>query len=333
MPASAVRTFTDPDAYHAAIQNAEVEGVVTARGTYRTELTRIRLHRLWMQRGSESLPRVMNCKVDGTRLGILFATDENQPAHHVGGLELPPGEFIVGSGSDYHYRSSAACRWGAMSLPVGDLAVAGRAIIGRDLGVPSRTYRVRPPTALLARLLSLHDAAGQLAKNAPDILAKDEVARAIEQALVDAMVRCMTEGEAAATRSLHQHHAKVMRRLETFLEENSDHNLYAAELCAAAAVSDRTLRALCQEHLGMSPTRYLWLRRMHLARHALRTADAATTTVTEIATNYAFWELGRFAVAYRSLFGESPSATLRRQPEDPRPQKITGSPWQLPESA
>jgi hypothetical protein len=45
MPSSAVRTFTDPDAYHAAIQNAEVQA---ARGQYRTELTLIRLHRLWM---------------------------------------------------------------------------------------------------------------------------------------------------------------------------------------------------------------------------------------------------------------------------------------------
>jgi hypothetical protein len=43
--------------------------------------------------------------------------------------------------------------------------------------------------------------------------------------------------------------------------------------------------------------------------------------------------LGRFSVGYRSLFGESPSAALRRPPDDPGPQKIIGSPWHLPESA
>jgi len=54
---------------------------------------------------------------------------------------------------------------------------------------------------------------------------------------------------------------------------------------------------------------------MHLARRALRNADAERTTVTEIASDYGFWEFGRFSVAYRSLFGESPSTALRRPSE------------------
>ena len=148
-----------------------------------------------------------------------------------------------------------------------------------------------------------------------------------------AMVSCLSGGEAAESGSARHRHAVIMRRLEELLEANPDRTLYVAELCRAAGASERTLRACCQEHLGMSPTRYLWLRRMHLARRALRMADPAATSVTEVATSYGFWELGRFSVAYRSLFGESPSASLRRPPDDPRPQKNTGSPWQLPESA
>jgi hypothetical protein len=53
---------------------------------------------------------------------------------------------------------------------------------------------------------------------------------------------------------------------------------------------------------------------MHLARRALMLGDPAKANVTQTATEYGFWELGRFAVSYRQLFGEPPSATLRRSP-------------------
>jgi transcriptional regulator GlxA family with amidase domain len=62
----------------------------------------------------------------------------------------------------------------------------------------------------------------------------------------------------------------------------------------------------------MGPIRYLRLRRMNLAHRALLAADPAQKTVTEIATGHGFWELGRFSVEYRTLFGEPPSASLRR---------------------
>ena len=88
--------------------------------------------------------------------------------------------------------------------------------------------------------------------------------------------------------------------------------MHAPEMCKAVGVSNRTLTTCCQEALGMSPHRYLRLRQLHLAHRALTLNESATTTVTEVATAYGFWDLGRFAVAYRAVFGERPSVTLGR---------------------
>jgi AraC-like DNA-binding protein len=54
------------------------------------------------------------------------------------------------------------------------------------------------------------------------------------------------------------------------------------------------------------------------SRRALEKADPAATRITDIATEFDFWEFGRFAVAYKSAFGESPSTTLRKDCESSR---------------
>jgi transcriptional regulator GlxA family with amidase domain len=54
---------------------------------------------------------------------------------------------------------------------------------------------------------------------------------------------------------------------------------------------------------------------MNLVRRALLRAGSSTTTVTRIATDHGFWELGCFSVNYHAMFGETPSETLRRPAE------------------
>ena len=105
-----------------------------------------------------------------------------------------------------------------------------------------------------------------------------------------------------------------MRKFRRILDDNPDRPSYVPEICAAIGVPERTLRYCCQDHLGMSPKRYLVLRRLNLAYRALDAAIAAETTVTEIATRFGFWHFGRFAGSYRSTFGELPSVTLHRPP-------------------
>jgi AraC-like DNA-binding protein len=85
-----------------------------------------------------------------------------------------------------------------------------------------------------------------------------------------------------------------------------------AELCTAYEVPRRTLNRAFQTALGMGPATYLRRVRLNGARRALRQRSARAPTVTDVALEFGFWHLGRFAQQYNKLFGESPHETLRR---------------------
>jgi transcriptional regulator GlxA family with amidase domain len=77
------------------------------------------------------------------------------------------------------------------------------------------------------------------------------------------------------------------------------------------------LRYAFQEVCGVSPKRFALRQRLRAARETLRTADPDQITVTEVATLYGFFELGRFAGQYKAAFGETPSRTLRARVRHP----------------
>jgi AraC-like DNA-binding protein len=310
-------TFTDPQMYQSAIRPAQVEVVVTTKGEFHAELKRIELSKLWVQSGRMNLPVISHSAVSAERAPIFFLTKGNQAAYRYGGLNTSLGEIIaVKAGSTHYSRSEATTHWATLSFKCEDLAVVGRILVGRELTPPSVTHCLRPSPALMARLLNLHEAARKFADVPAHILASSEPARALEHALTHALITCITDGSTVEMRLGARQHLVILTRFEDFVTANNNRPLYLAEICAAVGVSDRMLRMCCQEHLGMGPVRYLWLRRMHLARRALMEATPLTATVATIAMDYGFWELGRFAVRYRELFGEVPSASLLRPRHD-----------------
>jgi hypothetical protein len=46
-------------------------------------------------------------------------------------------------------------------------------------------------------------------------------------------------------------------------------------------------------------------------------ADARTATVKGIALEHGFYQMGRFAIRYKALFGKSPSESLQQPPVAP----------------
>jgi len=229
----------------------------------------------------------------------------------------PIGDIIVNNFDEMHQRTEAGFRMGSMSLTIDDLDAACKAITGREFSVAPFKHLVRPSAALMSRLLKSHETVGEIARTMPDLLERPEVVRALEQQLAYLMVRCLTEGTVSTMTNGSYRHDKIVARFEAYLEAHPGEPLYLTEICAAVGAPERTLRIACAEHLGIGPIRYLALRRMHLVRRALLRGDSSTT-VTRVATDHGFWELGRFAVAYRMLFGETPSASLYRPPDDGR---------------
>jgi AraC-like DNA-binding protein len=316
VPWSKSFTFADPFPYQAALRISDVEIFPTVKGEFRAELMQINLNQLWMQRGRENLPHVVAGTVRPVRKAISFLTKEREMVYC--GQRAPLGSIIIQKTDFQHRRNGADRNWGSMSLTHSDFDAACKAITGREFPGETLKVVVRPEQDLMSRLLKLHEMVGNIAETTPDILALSEVSRALEQQLIHLMIRCLTETETSKMSTGVLRHEIIVARFEEFLEANPDQPMYLMEICAGIGVAERTLRVACEEHLGMGPIRYLSLRRMHLVRRALLRADPSTATVTRVATDHGFWELGRFSVAYRALFGESPSESLRR-PADERP--------------
>jgi len=106
--------------------------------------------------------------------------------------------------------------------------------------------------------------------------------------------------------------AAIVRKVEDWMDGSSPETIQIGDLCRALHVSRRTLHRAFAVTLGMGPLRYLTRRRLTAVRTELRRCDSVAITVTDIATKYGFWQLGRFARQYRQLFGEKPSETRGR---------------------
>jgi transcriptional regulator GlxA family with amidase domain len=190
----------------------------------------------------------------------------------------------------------------------------GRALSGKPFSLPSERKILRPSPRNLARLRRLHAQVCRLAETKPKLLAHTEVARALEQGLIQTLVACLTAPNIRADGPIKRRRVSIMTRFEEVLAEHLSEPLLTTEFCELIGVTERTLRSCCAEFLGMSPVRYVLLRRLSRARVALRDAAPDGANLSELVRGLGFAELGRFEAAYGAAFGETPLTTLQRAP-------------------
>ena len=308
MPESSSSAFNDVEQFEAAFPAGRLN-LLLGSGRFEAHVTRVALPQLTLFGCSETLPAIAHIALRKQTAGLVFPTAENLPAR-VAGLDLRIGEVaVLGLGQRFHLCTPPLFSWG--------LILFGRKELNRWLGsrnVGQCVARLAPPHAVMRRLLRLCRRAGQAARTTPELVSDPGPASELEQALKETLALCLAEGTLHKLRPSCRDHGDIIERLEDVVRAGIRPSLRSSGLAALLGVSSRTLRLCCQEHLGMAPDQYVRLWRLNMARRMLLRSSPDVTTVREIAMQCGFPELGRFAVLFRSTFGEAPSTALRNLP-------------------
>ena len=329
MPESGAYSFTEPNGYELSIVEATVDLVVIGRGRFKASLTRVQFDELLLLRTREDLESVAHIALMEDLVFVAFSA-RFDPIPVWGGHELQASEMVVQSrGERLHCRAAGPSEKRFIALRPEQLAFWSRALTDQEIVAPPFSRVVRPSESSTLRLRHLHSSACGMAERAPERLAHPEVARSLEQELIHMLITCINREEPHSSYLCGSSDRLLMNRFEEAVAAHPGQPLHIPELCAAVGASERVLRVRCAKFLGMSPNRYLRLRRLKLVRSELENVDSGVSTVAEIAKRCGFDERGSFAGLYRSMYGEAPSTTLRRRIHRTKGHKFS----RLPDSA
>ena len=103
-----------------------------------------------------------------------------------------------------------------------------------------------------------------------------------------------------------------VRRAIAYIEERAGDDIDLSDIADAAHVGPRALQRAFRRAVDTTPLGYLRSVRLERAHEQLVAADGDDgTTVVAVASRWGFGHPGRFAGAYRTRYGRSPSETLR----------------------
>jgi AraC-like DNA-binding protein len=133
-----------------------------------------------------------------------------------------------------------------------------------------------------------------------------------ERLLLSLFTECMAQVVLYETDSIPGVSERHVRRAEEWIDAHLTEVIGVEDVAAALDVGVRSLQISFQRVRGYSPLESIRRRRLEHTRKALLQAEPGAT-VTTIATQFGFFELGRFSKRYRKTFGEAPSETLARR--------------------
>lgn len=228
--------------------------------------------------------------------------------------EIGPRRLLCGlDGADVDFATAESQQHWVLLVPqTAIIDYLGESTVERIRG--RRSMECNPD--LSRRLLALADQAVESTRHHEPAGPPGSSVQALRSDLMEAVAELISGNiETTTTTGVRKRH-RICRSLLAHMR-SLRRPTTVPELALAVGVDRRALERALQENLGLSPHKFVRIHRLNGLRRDLRSADPRLDSVTNLAMAWGFDELGRTAVDYRKLFGESPSVTLRRPHSTP----------------
>jgi AraC-like DNA-binding protein len=309
MPGGGSSIFTDASRYEAGL-GGMLDLLVLRPRQFQARLTWVELPHLRLLHAQEASARIAYTRLPPELAFVTFPT-QRDALLICSGVELQFGELMFHSrGEHLHQRTTGGACWGAISLSPEPLARFAHALADCNLVTPDVSQVMRPKPADRQRLLRLHAEAARIAERDLRHIAHREVAHALDQELMLALVRGLTGGSALTAGETIRRRSKISVGLEALFAVHPDRPLCLREISRAIGVSQQALRTDCTRLLGMSVERYQRLRRLRSAHRELARVSAAANGDL-IVQRYGFADIHQFATEYCKAYGAVPTVTGR----------------------
>lgn len=310
-------TCANADDFHTAVADTRFERIALGPNVTPARVTSARLGTIGLLRVEQDGLCLEIVRLPPDRVLIVFPT-RWAAAQLWQGIALRPGDLLlVPPGARLRHVMRRAGGWGWVALHQGALLEWYETLAGEGLAMPASETVLRPARAAGTAFARIHEEVTSLAASASTLLDDPEIARAMEQELIEALVACLRGAagmrEAPRRTAARLRHSAMLSRFEDSLADQFDRPVSLEARAKEIGIPVRTLRAICMRLVGMGPHAYSTALRLHAVRAVLCDADPETASVAKLARALGFREAGRFSARYRRVFGESPSATLRRR--------------------
>jgi AraC family ethanolamine operon transcriptional activator len=284
-----------PGPFHGTLHEIRVEGV---------QLLRERVDRALLKRGAAA-PRTTSISIALETAGTGFC----------GGTLLQDRIVLVSSGPSMpELRTPERHDIAVLTVPTEALqALASLDEADIDALAPGRTWLVKLSGPRYEALKAFVLTSFYNAERAHGALAWPQARKTLHDALLLELVDVARHPpEPACPNSAARR--RIVDRVRELAIAKQDAPLTVLDVCKAVGASRRKLQYCFEETLGTHPAYYLRVLRLNAVRRELRRHSPTTACVSDIAYQWGFWHLSRFATHYRQLFGELPSETLKRAP-------------------